>query len=94
MPDVALVSFDRLPKGAPRDAIREPRLAPDIIVEILSPHDRNVLELVIVLDPEQRIVTLHGREYSLTIGEIDIVTHRAMPGFGLALAPLFEEMDV
>ena len=107
VPDVAFVSFDRLPKGAPRDAIREPRLAPDVVLEILSPRDRNVLvqhkinvylsggtELVIVLDPEQRIVTLHDREYSLTIGETDIVTHRSMPGFVLALAPLFEEMDV
>jgi hypothetical protein len=47
-------------------------------------------ELVIVLDPERRIVTLHDRECSLTIGETGIVTHRAMPGFALALAPLFE----
>lgn len=107
VPDLAFVSFDRLARGAPRETIREPRLAPDIVVEILSPRDRNVLvqhklgvylrggtQLIIVIDAERRIVTLHDPEHTRTIGETGIVTHQAMPGFSLELPPLYEEMDV
>jgi Uma2 family endonuclease len=40
VPDVAYVSFARLPRSLPDDARERPRLAPDIAVEIISPGDR------------------------------------------------------
>lgn len=106
VPDVAFVSFDRLPREAPRASVEEPHLAPDVIVEILSPRDRNILvhhklavylsggvDLVIVVDPKRRVVTLHDPESSQTLDERDILTHAALPGFELALAAAFAKMD-
>ena len=106
VPDVAFVSFDRLPRDAPRPSIEEPHLAPDVVVEILSPRDRNILvqhkldvylnggvDLVIVVDPERRIVTLHDPEASRVLDERDLVTHDVLPGFELALAASFAKMD-
>ena len=71
VPDVAYVSFDRLPRDLPEDARERPRIAPDIAVEILSPADRKrTLEekirlyfehgslAVIVVDPERTSVTV------------------------------------
>src|ERR1700729_2450854 len=40
VPDVAYVSFERLPRSLPDDARERPRFAPDIAVEIISPGDR------------------------------------------------------
>ena len=41
VPDVAYVSYERLPQDVqPRDALERPRIAPDIAVEIWSPGDR------------------------------------------------------
>ena len=34
---------DRLPREAPRASVEEPHLAPDVIVEILVPRERNIL---------------------------------------------------
>jgi Uma2 family endonuclease len=72
VPDVAYVSFERLPREL--GELREkPTIAPDIAVEILSPDDRSsVIEekialyllagtrLVIAVDPQQRTVVFHG----------------------------------
>ncbi len=107
VPDVAFVSFERLPRDASRASIEEPHLAPDVVVEILSPRDRNVLVqhkldvylrggvgLVIVVDPERRSVALHDRERAQTLEETGVLDHPALPGFALALGPVFTRMDV
>jgi Uma2 family endonuclease len=72
VPDVAYVSYERLPRKLPTDARERPRIAPDIAVEILSPGDsRTTLEkkirlylmhgsrVVIVADPDVRMLALH-----------------------------------
>lgn len=72
VPDVAYFSFERMPVAC--GELREkPTIAPDIALEILSPDDRRSLldekiaiylangcRLVIVADPEKRLVELHG----------------------------------
>ena len=68
VPDVAYVSFERLPYDAGPEA-EQPLLAPDIAVEILSPDDRRAhvqektdlyrvygTTCVIIVDPTQRSI--------------------------------------
>jgi len=82
VPDVAYLSFDRLPKH-PREAAEQPTIAPDIAVEILSPDDRprDVAEKialylaygtlrVVVIDPQTASLTIHepNREPRVSTG--------------------------
>lgn len=73
VPDVAYVSFERLPRDLPSDARERPRIAPDIATEIVSPGDskrtlgekidlylRHGSRVVIVVDPRPRTVVLHS----------------------------------
>jgi Uma2 family endonuclease len=72
VPDVAYVSFERLPRDLPSDARERPRIAPDIATEIVSAGDskrtleekidlylRHGSRVVIVVDPRPRTVALH-----------------------------------
>jgi len=69
--DVAYVSFERLPYEADHEA-EQPRIAPDIAVEILSPDDRQThvrekialylaygTACVVIVDPKQESMTVH-----------------------------------
>ena len=79
-------------------------LVPDLVVEVISPTDNfsdvdakvelyieDGVELVLVVDPRQKTITLRGRDLykklhindTLTLGDI-------MPGFELPLKALFE----
>jgi len=71
VPDVAYLSFDRLPRH-PREAAERPTIAPDIAIEVLSPddRDRDVAEKialylaygtprVVVVDPQSQSITIH-----------------------------------
>jgi Uma2 family endonuclease len=77
VPDVAYYSFARLPAELDEDRRERPRIAPDIVVEILSPGDRRrTLDekiglylrhgsiIVLVLDPDERTLVTHRREAS------------------------------
>ncbi len=48
VPDVAYVSYERLPKDAPAELREKPTIAPELAIEILSPDDRprNVTEKI------------------------------------------------
>jgi Uma2 family endonuclease len=72
VPDVAYVSFERLPLALSEDARERPRLAPDIACEVLSPGDsrtmlaekialylRHGARVVLAIDPDARTVTQH-----------------------------------
>ena len=76
-PDVAFIAEDRLPSG---DTRGYPALAPDLVVEVLSPDDRpgEVLakvgdwlsagcRLVWVVDPERRVARVYRHDGSETI---------------------------
>jgi Uma2 family endonuclease len=105
VPDVAYLSYDRLPREA-RAAAQEPRLAPDAAVEILSPHDwrsqvdRKIVlyleagsSLVLEVDSQGRTVTAHDRGGSRISSEGDVFEHAALPGFQLDVAELFATLD-
>ncbi|HTJ26591.1 MAG TPA: Uma2 family endonuclease [Candidatus Limnocylindria bacterium] len=105
VPDLAYVSNERLAPLEGED-LQVPPLSPDVAVEILSPDDapRRVTHkvevylaagsaLVVVVDPEQRTVTLHDLRESRVLRGDDAVEHEALPGFRLALPALFRVLD-
>ncbi|MEK6325123.1 MAG: Uma2 family endonuclease [Acidobacteriota bacterium] len=83
-PDIAFVAKGRIPPGT--DTFKFLELAPDLIVETLSPSDRTVdvekkialwlragVRLAVVLDPASRSVTMHHAN-----GEITALTDDAL----------------
>jgi len=105
VPDVAFVCVERLRGLSGRD-LEIPRLAPDAVVEILSPDDRRDdvddkiatylsagCRLVIVVDPKTRVVELHDPAARVDLRENDVLAHAALPGFLLPLAPVFATID-
>jgi Uma2 family endonuclease len=105
VPDVAYVSFERLPLALPDDARERPRLAPDIVVEIVSPGDScKILEekitlylqhgarVVVALDPKSRRLSQHtvrGVINSEARGIVEVCEH---PGLFLDLDDLFVKL--
>jgi Uma2 family endonuclease len=101
VPDVAYVSSERLRSLSDKE-LETPPLAPDVAVEILSPDDRRAdvddkiavylragSSLVIVVDPQQRIVELHDRAGTTRLSEADAIEHSALPEFSYPVHELF-----
>jgi Uma2 family endonuclease len=101
VPDVAWVAEGRLPDEA-GDARERPVLAPDIVVEILSPGDRKRLletkiglyfahgsSLVIVVDPNKRSVRMCERDRDQTCVAGTIARSTAYPTLGIDVDALF-----
>lgn len=102
VPDVAFVRSERLPSEATRDGF--PRLAPDLVVEVVSPGDSaaEVLDkvemylkagvrLVWVVDPRARTVAVHTPDRSvrlLTVGD-ELDGGVVLPDFRVAVAEVF-----
>lgn len=104
VPDVAYVSFKRMPLdyGEWRE---RPTIAPDIAVEIVSPDDRlNILAwkvamylglgslLVAVVNPQTRTVELHEREITHVFLEPGIATCAVYPDLRIDTVKLFERL--
>jgi Uma2 family endonuclease len=101
-PDAAFVRAERLPSPDARRGYL--RLAPDLAVEIVSPHDRPAdveaktrlyldvgVPLVWVLRPNERTVTVHaaGQE-PRRLGTTETLDGgNVLPGFRIAVAELF-----
>lgn len=101
VPDVAYLSYDRLPAEA-EDEAEEPRVAPDIAVEILSPSDwrghvdrKTELYLaagtsvVMEVDPRARTVTLYDRDGRQIYRDGDTAAHPSFPGLQVDVTALF-----
>jgi Uma2 family endonuclease len=101
VPDVAYVSNERIRPLTGQD-LQVPPLAPDIAVEILSPDDRRDdvddkiavylsagSSLVIVVDPNRRVIELHDPVQTNCIDETGIIEHAALPGLSYAAHELF-----
>jgi Uma2 family endonuclease len=101
VPDVAFLSYEKLGFDED-DAAEMPAVAPNVAVEVLSPHDRrlNVAEkirvylacgtsLVAVADPERQSVTLHDGEGAITLEIGDTLRHSELPGFAMPVADIF-----
>lgn len=102
VPDVAYLSFDRLPYKD-EAAADIPRVAPTVAVEILSPDDRQAdvdekirvymaagTSAVILVDTKRRNVELFGPKGTRHFGESDTLTHESLPEFSLPVRSLFE----
>ncbi len=101
-PDVAFVRADRVPR--PEEHARFLRLAPDLAVEVVSPHDatREVaakaamwldagVRLVWVVDPSARTVAVHapGRPVRILAPEDELDGGEVLPSFRVPVAELF-----
>ncbi len=107
IPDVAFVSWDRLPhRRVPTAPI--PALAPDLAVEVLSAGNTSRemtrkcreyfaagVRLVWLVYPETRAVAVHTTpEHPLVLSEEDTLEGGAvLPGFALSVRELFAELD-
>jgi Uma2 family endonuclease len=101
-PDVAFVRKDRLPQPIPNSYLE---LAPDLVVEVLSPGDRpgellaKVADwldagarLVWVIDPERRLARVYradGTEQILKERE-QLLGEDVLPGFGCTLVSVLD----
>jgi Uma2 family endonuclease len=106
IPDVSYFSWDRLP-GRKIPKAQVPRLAPDLAIEVLSPSntvkemDRKrknyfeggTLECWEVLIPTREVVSYRPDESSTRFDEQATITTNLLPGFELAVAKLFAELD-
>lgn len=101
VPDVAYVSNDRLRMLSDED-LEVPPFAPDVAVEILSPDDIRVdvddkvntflragSSLVIVVDPQKRVVELHDPLGIARLDEGAMIEHAVVPGFSYGVRELF-----
>ena len=100
-PDVAYVSRDRLPGGAPDRFVP---LAPDLAVEVVSPNDRadevnrKLLDylryntrLVWLVYPATHTIVVHDGAAARVLGENDLLDGGAvLPGFTLPVKRVFE----
>jgi len=107
LPDMAFVSWDRLPnRRVPSDPI--PALAPDLAVDVLSAGNTPGemarkrqeyfaagVRLVWLVDPEARTVEVYTDPHQSTVRhEADTLEGGAvLPGFALPLRELFAELD-
>lgn len=102
VPDIAYVAEERLGALSGED-FESPPLAPDVAVEILSPDDRRIdvddkietylragSSLVIVVDPQARVVELHDPRSVKHLDEAAAIEHAAMPGFRYGVGELFD----
>ena len=107
-PDVAFVSWSRLPGGVvPRDPV--PTLAPELVVEVLSKSNSKRemerkrqeyfsvgVEVVWEIDPDSRTVRVYrqGEEAATELDQTAVLEAAdVLPGFQLPLAQLFGELD-
>jgi Uma2 family endonuclease len=101
VPDVAYLSYDRVP-FEDEEAADIPRVAPDVVVEVLSPRDRRRdidekirvylaagTRVVFLVDTQSETVTACDLDGRTTYGPIGVLSHPALPGFELHVPSLF-----
>lgn len=102
VPDIAFLSYDRVPVEE-LEATEVSRIAPDVVVEIRSPDDRqrDIDEkvrvylaagtgVIFLVDPKKKMVEAIDSQGTRTFTDHDVVEHGAMPGFSLTARLLFE----
>jgi len=102
VPDVAYLSYDRMPFDE-QDATEIPRIAPDVVVEVRSPGDRQEdidekirvylaagTTVIFLVDPDEKTVTMRDARGARVVGYDGIVEHPALPGFTLPARRLFD----
>ena len=104
VPDVAYVSFDRMPLelGEWRE---EPTIAPDIAVEVISPYERRTRRevrtgmyvgfgsaLVVVIDPKRGTIEMHEAAGTKTFRKPDVARCAIYPDLAIDTSALFRGM--
>ena len=102
VPDVAFLSYDRMPFEE-QEATEIPRIAPDAVVEVRSPDDRQTdidekirvylaagTNVIFLVDPDEKTVTIVDARGTLIVREDDILEHPVLPGFSLSVRTLFD----
>jgi Uma2 family endonuclease len=102
VPDVAYVSYERLPLELPSDARERPRLAPDIAVEILSPGDKRAtleekVELyhahgsraIAIVNPKQTMVELRYSDGMAVVAATGVLQVSGFAGLEINVDRLF-----
>jgi len=107
IPDVAFVSWARLPDGQVPD-MPIPRLVPDLAIEVLRGSNTAAemrgkrqeyfaagVTLVWMVEPEERrVIVFTGPDQGVTYAASDVLEGgTVLPGFSLAVADLFAELD-
>ena len=103
VPDVAYLSYERIPYESPTEA-DIPRVAPDVVVEVLSPGDTKAYveekvrvylaagtSVVFLVDTEKRTVTARHSSDERVFSETDEIRDPALPGFAMSAGVLFQE---
>lgn len=104
-PDIAFIRQERIPRRHSRGFLSGP---PDLVVEVLSPDDRpgemqikieeylvTGVRLVVVVDPDERTITLHRRmvpRVSITTDDGVVELGDVIPGFRCARQDLFDRL--
>jgi len=104
VPDVAYLSYERVGYEDDEGA-SIPRVAPNAVVEILSPGDarRDVDEkvrvylasgtdVVFIVDPAGKTVAAHSSDGVETFSGDGVVVHQSLVGFALPVASIFEKI--
>jgi Uma2 family endonuclease len=104
VPDVAYISYPRLPYDASDAASDIPRIAPDAVVEVLSPGDRQRdlrekirvylacgTSVVFAVDTKKRVMTVYDRGQARILGVDSMIEHASLPAFTLRARLLFED---
>jgi Uma2 family endonuclease len=105
VPDVAFLSNERK-AGLTGEDLEVPKIAPDIVVEVLSPDDRADrvrskretylaagTQLVIIVDPDARTLDAYTAEGLTSYAEPATFSSAHFPGLEVDLAQLFSEID-
>src|SRR5271165_2224010 len=101
VPDVAYLSYARLPFET-QQVTDEPKVAPDAVVEVLSPRDRRAdveektrvylaagTEVIFLVDPKRKLARVRDRYEERTVKEDGVITHDSLSGFKLEARRLF-----
>ena len=102
VPDVGYLSYARMPL-AEQQLTGAPAIAPDVVVEVRSPDDRDRdfdekvrvymaagTTVVFIVDPDARTVLVHDRDGERLLYDTDVVEHSSLPGLRFAVRDLFE----
>lgn len=101
VPDVAFLSYARLSFEA-QQLTEEPRMAPDAVVEILSPDDRQAdveekvrvylaagADVVFLVDTQGQAVMVRDQNGAQKLTGRSLLSHHTLPGFRLRISRLF-----
>ena len=102
VPDVAYLSYERVPYDRLDDA-DIPRVAPNAVVEVLSPGDRHEdveekvrvylacgTSVVFLVDTKAQTVTVRDGSPQVVLGRAKDVRHQSLEGFSMPARLLFD----